>query len=137
MTSALHHRFRPLAVLALLAFLLAALVPAGFMPVSDAGKTEIVICTGQGPMVRAVDSAQLPFLAGSQKAPQSPAKKDAGKSDFACPYAPVLAQGNGGLALILAAVWQAGDIFSLPATALLPSIHAVKPWQSQGPPAAV
>ena len=74
---------------ALLAFVLKAIVPAGFMPgESSDGKIEIVICSGEGAVTELVDLKDSPF-------PQNGDQKQTSSHDT-CPYAPVLAHNMAG-----------------------------------------
>jgi len=110
----------------MLAFLVNALVPAGFMPGQSAdGKARIVICTAQGPVVKTVDPGQAPVSGGH----------GGKKSHTSCPYAPVVAQGVKGLEPALLPVFFAGAVHKIPQPArTLSRSAALKPWSAQGPP---
>ena len=73
----------------LLAFLVKALVPVGFMPGEGTdGKIEIVICTGQGAVTQLVDISHSPYNDDEH----SKDEHQDSSSRQTCPYAPVLAQ---------------------------------------------
>lgn len=114
---------------ALLAFMLAALVPAGFMPVVSArtGDLSIILCTGSGAVAVSADA-----LAGDDtKAPAAPAH------DLPCIFAalaaPLLAPSLIALPLLL----------PLPRAVPLPQVQPVRagrglpapPPPATGPPA--
>lgn len=120
---------RFLTILFLLAFIIKAAVPEGFMPGETAdGKMEIVICTGHGPATEIVDITQTPVSHD-----RNSRKED--NAHPACPYAPVVVQG---LDDVMPSFLPLGQFnYSrkiIPAD--LPSADiARKPWYAQGPPA--
>lgn len=149
MISAAHPRSRAFAAVLMLALLIGALVPAGFMPGrGQDGKVAVVICTGHGSAIRMIDRADLPPAAykpsaGVADSPGMPDSQDggdgrraAGDASFTCPYAPVLAQQ--GVDAILAAPYGPVPgmmVLFAPAEAFSGGV-AVKPWYGQGPPHA-
>ena len=131
---AIRHLFRRHAGLAWLVVTLALamklLVPAGFMPVLDAGKFEIVICSGNGPMTMTM---AMPGMAGQHGGDHdAPAKHDA-----PCAFAGLAAPSLGGadviqLAIAIAAIVALGILFRPLAQTLAWSF--VRP-PLRGPPA--
>lgn len=122
-------RHRALNILVLLAFLLQAFVPAGFMPsFGDDGKVKISICTAQGFQTIFVDGAQSPEPAdeGEQHDSMSlcpyafTASKSAVYEDIAAYHSAVLSKA------------QFHDVSDInPQTAIL------HPWSSRAPPAVL
>jgi hypothetical protein len=110
--------------LLLLFLLVRSFVPVGFMPASAAeGKTQIVICTGQGPATISVDANKF-----SHDAPFGNSSHDV------CPFAPALSQALGSVDVpSLPAFMDNEDRPDFqPAAALLAAV--AKSWFSQGPP---
>lgn len=114
--------------LLLLALMLRALIPAGFMPTQDAdGKVAVVICTGTGSTTIMMDAHTVPRPASDD----APAHDDAAKQS--CPYALVLAFALPASAAMPAAIY--GDAPRAAATTSLLRTALEKAWFAQGPPA--
>lgn len=123
------------------AMMIAALVPAGFMPnltrsaSADGTLHAIVLCTGYGEKTVYVPASQSPLATtGAQDAaPQDPAHPDTA-SHTVCPYAPVLAQDMPAPALVPVPFVYAVQGPALTAQAPAYVQRAPKNWQGQAPP---
>lgn len=123
-----HRDLRYLTVLFLLAFLGKALMPAGFMPDTDAdGKVRIVICTPSGPSTALVDLSATPFPDHGEDGDKHT------NTHSPCPYAPVVAQDLPFAVPALPGLFTQPVILSF---VLHSSVYSIspKPWQAQGPP---
>jgi hypothetical protein len=117
------------------ALLLAAAIPAGFMPNSaraaapDGTLYPLVLCTAYGEKTVYVPAAQ---------SPESPAPQDApahdGTAQNHCLYAPVLAQDLPAPALLAAPFVYTAARTGLPQDAALAASFPRKNWQAQAPP---
>ena len=120
------NRFLPCALL-LLALLLQAAIPAGFMPGKTGdGTVQMVICTGTGPATITVDADDAPGLPHD-------GKHNKGEKDHApCPFTPFAAQNLDAPPLALALNnYENHLVFHNPLPARTISL---KPWLAQGPP---
>lgn len=118
------------------ALLIAAAIPAGFMPnvaraaAPDGTLYPLVLCTAYGEKTVYVPASQTPDTPAQTDAP---AHGDAAHNDL-CPYAPVLAQGLPAPATVLtpAAYSAARTVIAADAAAAKPA--PFKTWQAQAPP---
>ena len=108
-----------LAVLLILALILRAVIPDGFMPaMGNAGMAHMMICPGMAGM----DHGDA-------------AGKDGKKGGHAnCPYSPVLVQGLAGYIPVIISTPVCREAVPVFLTDSLADTIAVKPWLSQGPP---
>ena len=116
-----------IASLLLLFLLVRSFVPVGFMPApADGGKTQIVICTGQGPATVTVDANKFSH--------EAPSDNSGNFSHDVCPFAPVLFQALGlvDAPSLPAFMVSEGQPDFQPSAALFAAVP--KPWFSQGPP---
>lgn len=125
MNAAGENRRAFLYALLFLALIVRGLVPAGFMPAPEGGKTRIVICTASGPAAVMVDAGKFP-------------SKDHGKKEHqgspSCPYAPVLAQNTPEIPEAYLPADRYADAHDLLPATDAPSALSSKPWLSRGPP---
>jgi hypothetical protein len=118
------------------ALLIAAAIPAGFMPniaraaAPDGTLYPLVLCTAYGEKTILVPASQAPDAPAPQDAP---AHDEAAHSDL-CPYAPVLSQD-----LPLAPLLTAPFVYAAARDAMAPDAAQAakapfKTWQAQAPP---
>lgn len=122
------------------AMLIAAAIPAGFMPniaraaAPDGTLYPLVLCTAYGEKTVFVPAAQSPEAPAQKHSPDTPAHDEAAHTP--CPYAPVLAQGAPlPAALPVPFIFDAGAR-SFGADSAARATFLDKNWQSQAPPFA-
>ncbi len=117
----------------LLAFVMQAMIPAGFMPGTDNdGKMKIVICSGNGFVTKLVDIDQLP--ANEDDTGQG-TDHDHESSHSTCPYTFVISKGmHGVIPMYLPLLNGTNNVASFPVITALQAISQ-KSYEAQGPPA--
>lgn len=126
-----------LGALLVTAMLIAATIPAGFMPniaraaAPDGTLYPLVLCTAYGEKTVFVPAAQAPE-APAQENQDTPAHDEAAHTP--CPYAPVLSHGVAAPAVLPVPFIYAADAQSLLADAAVPAQSPHKNWQAQAPP---
>jgi hypothetical protein len=118
------------------ALLIAAAIPAGFMPniaraaAPDGTLYPLVLCTAYGEKTVYVPAAQTPDAPAQT---ETPAQNNTAHHDL-CPYAPVLAQGLPAPAAVLTPALYSAVRAGVPGDAAAVKSAPFKTWQAQAPP---
>ena len=127
----------------MVAMLINALVPIGYMPSYDEdGNAAIVMCSGHGPATHVSDMAPM---AGSMSMPASDMAHDSSETDHSennstphpdapCQFKPVVSYGLGDITPALLPVFVAHNTAALSLKDFSHYTIAVKPWTAQAPP---
>lgn len=118
------------------ALLIAAAIPAGFMPnvaraaAPDGTLYPLVLCTAYGEKTLYVPASQTPDAPAPK---ETPAHDGTAHNDL-CPYAPVLAQGLPTPATVLTPAAYSDARTAMAADATTAKPVPFKTWQAQAPP---
>lgn len=124
----------------MVAMLVNALVPAGYMPSQDEdGNAAIVMCSGHGPATHVSDMApashlmSMPAMDHGQD-DDAPADQAPSHPDAPCQFKPVVSHGLGEIITAILPGFIARDTAAITLKNFAHYTIAVKPWTAQAPP---